>query len=137
MNVFCSVRRQAQFDVLAERASTSYDHGNMRDGVMIPCAPSLRKYWGYFQSMQGHASAFLFTDHRGQPHHLTCSKGGQHQGDGFATVRFAVTIHPSIGRVFQRHPDFKGAATCVHIFVVAPLQAALALVAVAYSQAGC
>ena len=56
MNAFCSVRRQAQFDVLAERASTSYDNGNGRDGDMIPCAPSLRKYWGYFQSMQGHAS---------------------------------------------------------------------------------
>jgi len=48
INAFCLVRRQAQFDVLAERASTSYDNGNVRDGDMIPCAPSLRKYWGYF-----------------------------------------------------------------------------------------
>ena len=71
MNAFCSVRRQAQFDVLAERASTSYDNGNGRDGDMIPCAPSLRKYWGYFQSMQGHPSTLHFSDHRGQPHHLT------------------------------------------------------------------
>jgi len=128
INAFCSVRRQTQSDVLAERASTSYDNGNVRDGDMIPCAPSLRKYWGYFQSMQGHASTLRFTDHRGQRHHLTCSKGGQ-QGDGFETVRFAVTIHPSIGRVFQRHPDCKGAAICDDIFVVAPLQEALALVA--------
>jgi len=51
INTFCSVRRQAQVDVLAEKASTSYDNGNVRDGYMIPCAPSLRKYWGYFQSM--------------------------------------------------------------------------------------
>jgi len=94
---------------------------------MMSCAPSLRKYWGHFQSMQGHASTLLFTDHRGQPHHLTCSKGGQ-QGDGFETVRFAVTIHPPIGRVFERHPACKGAAICEDIFVVTPLQEALASV---------
>jgi len=128
INAFCSVRRQAQSGVLAERALTSYDNGNVRDGDMIPCAPSLRKYWGYFQSMQGHASTLRFTDHKGQSHPLTCSKGGQ-QGDGFETVRFAVTIHPSIGRVIQRHPDCKGATICDDIFVVAPLQEALALVA--------
>jgi len=126
INAFCSVSRQAQFDILAEMASKSYDNGNLNNGDMIPCAPSLHKYWDYFQSMQGHASTLLLTDHRGQPHHLTCSKGGQ-QGDGFETVRFAVIIHPSIGRVFQRHPACK--AICDDIFVVAPLQEALALVA--------
>jgi len=46
INAFCSVSRQTQFDVLTEMASTSYDNGNVRDGDMIPCAPSLRKYWG-------------------------------------------------------------------------------------------
>jgi len=95
---------------------------------MILCAPSLRKYWGYFQSMQGNSVSLLFTDHRGQPHHLTCSKSGQ-QGDSFETVRFAVMIHPFIGRVFQRHPDCKETAICDDIFVVPPLQEALALVA--------
>jgi len=124
INAFCSVSRQAQFDVLAEMTSTSHDNRNVRDGDTIPCAPSLRKYWGYFQSMQGHASTLHFTDHREQPHHLTCSRGGQ--GDGFETVHFAVTIHPSIGRVFQRHPACKGAAICDDYFVVGPLQAALA-----------
>jgi len=72
INAFCSVRRQAEFDVLADRASTSYDNGNLRDGDMIPCAPSLRKNWSYFQSMQGRASTLRFTGHRGQPHHLLC-----------------------------------------------------------------
>ena len=52
---------------------------------MIPGAPSLRKFEDYFQSMQGLASTLHFTDHRGQQHHWTCSKGGQ-QGDGFKTV---------------------------------------------------
>jgi len=78
--------------------------------------------------MQGQALTLHFTDQRGQPHHLTCSKDGR-QGDGFETVRFAVTIHPSSGRVFQRHPACKGAAIFDDIFVVAPLQEALALVA--------
>jgi len=48
INALYSVKRQAQFDVLAEMASTSYDNGNVRDGEMILCTPSLRKYWGYF-----------------------------------------------------------------------------------------
>jgi len=127
INAFCSLRRQAQFDVLAERASTSYDNGNMRDGDKIPCAPSPCKYWGLIHSMQGHASTLRFTNHTEQLHHLTCSKGGQ-QGDGFETVQFAVTIHPSIGRVFQRHPACKGADICDDIIVVALLQEVLALV---------
>jgi len=59
---------------------------------------------------------------------LTCFKGGQ-QGDGFETVRFAGTIHSSIGRVFRLHPDCKGTAIYNDFFVVAPLQEALALVA--------
>ena len=33
INAFCSVRRQEQFDVLAEMAFTSYDDGNVRDGI--------------------------------------------------------------------------------------------------------
>jgi hypothetical protein len=102
INTFCSIRRQAQFDVLAEKASTSYDNGHVQDGDSIPCAPSLRKYWGYFQSMQGHDSTLRFNNHKGHSHLLPCSKGGQ-QGDGFETVCFAVTIHPSIGCVFTLH----------------------------------
>jgi len=135
INAFCSVHRQEQFDVLAERASTFYDDGNVRDGDMIPCAPSLSKYWGYFQSMQCHASTLHFTDHRGKPHHLTCSKGGQ-QGDGFETVRFAVTMPPYIGRVFQRHDACKGAAICDDIFVVASRSFGISCRAQAYSEAG-
>jgi len=73
--------------------------------------------------MKGHASTLRFTDDRGQPRHLTCSKGGQ-QGDGFETVRFAVTINPSIGRVSQHHPACEGAAIFDDIFIVAPLQEA-------------
>jgi len=76
INAFCSVCRQAQFDVLAEKASTSYKNETVRDEDMIPCAPSLQKYWGYFQSMQADSSTFLFIDHRGQPHHLTCLRVG-------------------------------------------------------------
>jgi len=76
INAFCSVCRQTQVEVLAEKASTSYNNGNVRDGDMIPCAPSLRKYCGYFQSMQAHSSTLRFIDHRGQPYHLTCLRVG-------------------------------------------------------------
>ena len=76
INAFCSVSRQAQLDVMAEMASTSYNNGNVRDGDIIPCAPSLRKYCGYFQSMQAHSSTLRFIDHRGQPYHLTCLRVG-------------------------------------------------------------
>jgi len=46
--------------------------------------------------MQGNASTMRFSDNQGVTHHLPCSKGGQ-QGDGLETIRFAVTIHQSIG----------------------------------------
>jgi len=77
INAFCSVSRQAQFDVLAEIASISCYNENVRDGDMIPCAPSLRKSWAYFQTMQNVTSTLRCNDHRGQPHYLPCSKGGQ------------------------------------------------------------
>jgi len=69
-----------------------------------------------------------FVDHTGQPHHLPCSKGGQ-QSNGFETVRFAVTIHPSIGRVFHRHPACKGVVICNDTLVIVLLHEAFALVA--------
>jgi len=119
INAFCSERRQSQFNILAEKASTSYDNRNVRDGDMIPCVPSLRKHCYYFQSMQACSSTLRLIDHRGQLHHLLCTKGAQ-QGDGCKTVRFDVTIHPSIGRVFQHHPACKGASICDDIFVVTP-----------------
>jgi len=42
-----------------------------------------------------------FSDNQGVTHHLSCSKVGQ-QGDGLETIHFAVTVHPSIGRVCER-----------------------------------
>ena len=81
---------------------------------------------GLFSANAGSRVDLAFDEHRGQPHHLPCSKCEQ-QGNGFETVRFAVTMHPSIGRVFQRHPACKRAAICDDICVVAPLQEALTL----------
>ena len=54
---------QAQFDVLAERASKSYDNGHVHMGDDIPCPSSLRHYWSYFKSMQGTASTLHFSDY--------------------------------------------------------------------------
>ena len=47
VNAYPSADRQAQFDVLAGRASKSYDNGHVHMGDDIPCPASLRHYWSY------------------------------------------------------------------------------------------
>jgi len=84
-NAFCSVARQPQFDVLAGKASRSYDDGRVQVGDELPRPRTLDKYWGYFLSMQGNASTMRYRDNQGVTHHLPCSKGGQ-QGDGLETI---------------------------------------------------
>ena len=44
VNAYPSADRQAQFDVLAGRASKSYDNGHVHMGNDIPCPASLRHY---------------------------------------------------------------------------------------------
>ena len=61
-------------------------------------------------------------------HHLPCSKGGQ-QGDGLETIRFAVTVHPSIGRVCERHLDCRVEGICDDIFIITCLSKALSCAA--------
>jgi len=111
-NAFCSVARQPQFDVLSGKTSRSYDNGRVQDGDKLPRPRTLDKYWGYFLSTQGIASTMRYSDNQGVTHHLPCSKGGQ-QGDDSETIRFAVTVHPSIGllRVCERHLDCKAFVT--------------------------
>jgi len=58
----------------------------------------------------------------------SCSKGGQ-QGDGLATIRFAVTVHPSIGRVCERHLDCRVVGICDDIFIIPRLSKALSCAA--------
>ena len=79
-SAFGSVARQPQLYVLASK-SRSYDNGRVQVGDKLPRPRTLDKYWGYFLSMQGNASAMRFSDNQGVTHHLPCSKGGQ-QGDG-------------------------------------------------------
>ena len=97
-NAFCSILRQPQFDVLAGKACRRYDNGRVEIGDELPKPHTLDKYW----SMQDNASIIRFSDNQGTTHHLPCSKGG-YQGDGLETIRFAVTVHPSIVRVCERH----------------------------------
>ena len=75
-NAFCSVSRQPQFDVLAVKASRSYDDGRVQVGDELPRLRTLDKYWGHFLSMQGNASTMRFSDNQGVTHLLPCSKGG-------------------------------------------------------------
>jgi len=78
--------------------------------------------------MQGNASTMRLSDNQGFTHHLPCSKGGQ-QGDGLETIRFAVTVHPLIGRVCERHLDWNVVGICDDIFVIARLSKALSCAA--------
>jgi len=57
-NAFCSVARQPQFDVLASKASRSYDDGRVQVGDELPRPRTLDRYWSYFLSMQGNASTY-------------------------------------------------------------------------------
>ena len=68
----------------------------------------------------GNASTMRFRDNQDTTHHLPCSKGGQ-QGDGLKTIRFAVTVHPSISRVCEGHLDCKVMGICDDIFIVGSL----------------
>jgi len=128
VNAYPSADRQAQFDMLAGRASKSYDSRHVHMGDDIPCPSSLRPYWSYFESMQGTASTLHFNDYQCQAHEIACSKGGQ-QGDDFEMVRFAATTFPSFGRVFAHHAACTGAAICDDVFIVAPLAQGFALAA--------
>ena len=47
-NAFCSVARQPQFDVLAGKASRSYDDGRVQVGDELPRPRTLDKYWVFF-----------------------------------------------------------------------------------------
>jgi len=123
-HAFCSILRQPQFDVLAGKASRRYDNGRVEIGDKLPKRHTLDKYWNYFESMQGNASIMRFSDNQGTTHHLPCSKGGQ-QGDGLETIRFAVTVHPSMGRVCERHQGCKVVGICDDIFIIGSLSDAL------------
>jgi len=78
-NAFYSVSRQPQFDVLAGKASRTYDDGRVQVRDELPRPRTLNKYWGYFLSMQGNASTMRFSDNQEVTHHLPCSKGGQRE----------------------------------------------------------
>jgi len=127
-NAFFSVVMQPQFDVLASKASRSYDDGRVQVDDELPRPRTLDKYWGHFLSMQGNVFTKRYSDNQGVTHHLPCSKGGQ-QGDGLETIRFAVTVHPSIGRVCERHLDCKVVGICDNIFIITCLSKALSCAA--------
>jgi len=127
-NTSCSVSRQPQFNVLSGKASRQYDDGRVQVSDELPRPRTLDKYWGYFLSMQGNASTMRFSDNQGVTHHLPCSKEEQ-QGDGLRTIRFAVTVHPSIERVCERHLGCKVVGICDDIFIIARLSKALSCAA--------
>ena len=106
VNAYPSADWQAQFDVLAGRASKSYDNGHAHMGDDIPCPASLRHYWSFFESMQGTASTLHFSDYQGRAHKIACSKGGNR-------------VTPSKRYVLQL-PLSPRLAECLHVMVLAP-----------------
>jgi len=127
-NVFCSILRQSQFGVSSGMASHTHDSGRVQVGDELPKPHILDKYWNYFECMQGNASTMRFSDNQGTTHHLPCSKGGQH-GDSLETIRFAVTVHLSIGRVCEKRLAIKVVGICDDIFIVGTLSDALSCAA--------
>ena len=57
-----------------------------------------------------------------------CTTGGQ-QGDGMEMVCFSLSQHPTIGRVFERHPDARGAGFADDLTIYAALLTALKVLA--------
>jgi len=55
-------------------------------------------------------------------------QGGQ-QGDGLETIRFDVSVHPSIGRVYEQHLGCKVVSICDNIFIITRLSKALSCAA--------
>jgi len=127
-NAFFSILRQTQLDNLSGKASRTYDGGRVQAGDELPKPHALDKCWGYFESMQGNASIMRFSNNQVHTHHLPCSKGGQ-QGDSLEIILCAVTVHPSIGRVCERHRGCKAVGICDDIFIVGFLSDALSCAA--------
>ena len=78
--------------------------------------------------MRSTASVNRYVDHRGRTHRVKGTTGGQ-QGDGMEMTCFSLSQHPTIGRVFERHPDARGAGFADDLTIYAALLTALKVLA--------
>jgi hypothetical protein len=120
--------RQTTFDTLSGRATKYYDGGRVKPGDAIPTIAALGPFHGYFRAMRSTASINCYVDHRGRTHRVKGTTGGQ-QGDGMEMTCFSLSQHPTIGRVFERHPDARGAGFADDLTIYAALLTALKVLA--------
>ena len=80
----------------------------MKPGDAIPTIAALGPFHGYFRAMRSTSSNNRYVDHRGPTHRVKGTTGGQ-QGDGMEMGIFSLSQHPTTSRVFERHPDARGA----------------------------
>jgi hypothetical protein len=74
--------------------------------------------------MHSTASNNRYRDHRGHTHHVKGTKGGQ-QGDGLEMMRYSLSQHPIMGRVFARHRNARGVGFADDLNMYASLKTAL------------
>ena len=113
--------RQTTFDTLSGRATKYYDGGRVQPGDAIPTIAALGPFHGYFRAMRSTASNNRYVDHRGHTHLVEGTTGGQ-QGDGIEMAIFGLSQHPTIGRVFERHPNARGAGFADDLTIYADLK---------------
>ena len=74
--------------------------------------------------MHSTASNNRYCDHRGHTHHVKGTTGGQ-QGDGLEMMRYSLSQHPIIGRVFARNRNARGVGFADDLNIYASLKTAL------------
>jgi hypothetical protein len=111
--------RQASFDTLTQ----PYDDGRVQPGDDIPTIKELRPFLGYFNAMHSTASNTRYRDHLGHTHHVKGTTGGQ-QGDGLEMMRYSLSQHPIMGRVFARHRNAREVGFADDLNIYASLKTA-------------
>jgi hypothetical protein len=116
--------RQASFDTLTGKATKPYDDGPVQPGDDIPTIKELRPFLGYFNAKHSTGSNNRYPDHRGRTHHVKGTTGGQ-QGDGLEMMRYSLSQHPIMCRVFARHRSARRVGFADDLNIYAALKTAL------------
>jgi len=118
---FQEMCRQVSFHTITGKATQPYDNGLVKSGDDIPTIKELRPFLGYFHTMHSTASNNRYCDHRGHTHHVKGTTGCQ-QGDGLEMMRYSLSQHPIIGRVFAYHSNARGVGFADDLNIYASLK---------------
>jgi hypothetical protein len=108
--------------------SNKHTHGQDYTGGcnLVMTTPPLTNYvlsLGYFNAMHSTTSNNRFRDHRGHTHHVKGTTGGQH-GDGLEMMRYSLSQHLIMGRVFARLRNARGVGFANDLNIYASLKTA-------------